>query len=395
MSRSSGAGGSSSSITDQIPSKAFFATEPATSPAAIPIGAKSSFIIADLPYGERRKRAAPVSARGRLRRADCGGQGITRRRRGRGFEYRDADGRRVEDEETMERIRGLAIPPAWQEVWICPDPLGHIQATGVDAAGRKQYLYHERWQLRAAERKYEAMRDFARRLPRLRRAARRDLEREGVPRERALACAARLLDLGFFRVGGESYAAENESFGVATVRREHVTISDGEVIFDFPAKSGQRRVQSIRDATVRRAIEDMRRRRSGPEDLLAYRERGSWRDVRSDDVNAYLKQHLGEESSAKDFRTWHGTVLAAVELARRGPAPSRGAADRAIRGAIERVAEMLGNTPAVCRSSYVDPRVLDRYRDGATIELPARMRGDRIGERQRALVERRVLRLIG
>jgi DNA topoisomerase IB len=195
-------------------------------------------------------------APGRLKRSDCSGGGIQRRGRGRGFAYQDAEGGRIEDEETLARIRELAIPPAWKEVWICPDPLGHIQATGLDAAGRKQYLYHERWQLQAAARKFESMREFAAALPRLRRAVKKDLTRDGMPRERALACAVRLLDLGFFRIGGEEYAETNESYGVATVLREHVSISDGEVVFDFPAKSGQRRVQSIRDPQIQRAIEE-------------------------------------------------------------------------------------------------------------------------------------------
>ena len=266
-------------------------------------------------------------AGGRLRRSDCTAAGIQRRRRGKGFSYADAAGRRVEDEETLERIRGLAIPPAWEEVWICPDPVGHIQATGFDAAGRKQYVYHDRWQRRAAERKFEAVREFAATLPKLRRTVRRDIALQGVPRERALACAVRLLDLGFFRIGGEEYAETNESFGVATVRREHVTIKGGEALFDFPAKSGQRRVQSIRDAPVITAIEAMRRRRSGPDDLLVFKECGSWQDVRSADVNAYIQDCIGGEFSAKDFRTWHGTVLAAVDLAA-GRSRGRGAASR-------------------------------------------------------------------
>jgi DNA topoisomerase I len=179
----------------------------------------------------------------------------------------------------------------------------------------------------------------------------------------------RLLDLGFFRIGGEEYAEENGSFGVATVLREHVSTSGDELLFDFPAKSGQRRVQSIRDSEVRAAVEAMRRRRSGPPDLLVFRENGEWRDVRSADVNAYIQERIGERFSAKDFRTWHGTVLAAVELAARGPARSRSGAERTIREAIASVAEALGNTPAVCRSSYVDPRLLDRFRSGATIEV--------------------------
>ncbi len=332
--------------------------------------------------------------RGRLRRADCAGAGIRRVGRGRGFSYEDGAGSRIDDGETLARIRALAIPPAWRDVWICPDPLGHIQATGYDEAGRKQYRYHERWERRQAARKYEATREFAHRLPRLRRAVTRDLGRDGVPRERALACAVRLLDLGFFRIGGEEYAESNESYGVATVLREHVTRSGEEMVFDFPAKSGQRRVQTVRDPAAIAAIEAMRRRRGGPGDLLAFKRGGRWHDVRSADVNEYIQACLGEGFSAKDFRTWHGTVLAAVELAGERPPRSPGEAKRAIAAAVKRVAEQLGNTPAVCRRSYVDPRVLDRFRDGVTIEPPASREGV-VGERTRRRIERAVLDLVG
>jgi DNA topoisomerase I len=214
-----------------------------------------------------------------------------------------------------------------------------------------------------------------------------------MPRERALACAVRLLDLGFFRVGGEVYAEENESFGLATVRREHVSIEDGEVVFDFPAKSGQRRAQSIRDPAVQRAIETMRRRRSGPEDLLAWREGREWRDVRSDDVNSYIQEKIGEDFSAKDFRTWHGAVLAAVELAGEREPGSEAAAKRAISAAIDGVAEALGNTPAVWRRSYIDPRVIERFREGETIN-PTMSVGGRMTARARAKLEREVRRLV-
>jgi DNA topoisomerase-1 len=314
-------------------------------------------------------------------------------RRGRGFSYEDGGGEKVADEETLERIRQLAIPPAWKEVWICPDPFGHIQATGYDGAGRKQYLYHERWQQRQAERKFELVREFALALPKLRRAATVDLRRQGMPRERALACAVRLLDLGFFRIGSEVYAEENESFGLATVRREHVTIKRSEVVFDFPAKSGQRRVQSIRDAAARRALEAMHRRRSGPDDLLAYRAGGEWVDVRSDEINEYIHEKIGEEFTAKNFRTWHGTVLAAVALAGEERPCSDAAAKRAIARAVNQVSEALGNTPAVCRASYIDPRVLDRYRDGATIS-PAPSANGRMTAKQRLKIEREVIALV-
>jgi len=339
---------------------------------------------------------SPVAAaprRGRLRRADCAGPGIRRVRRGRGFSYEDGTGEKIEDEETLERIRQLAIPPAWKEVWICPDPFGHIQATGYDEAGRKQYLYHERWQQRQAERKFELVREFATALPKLRRAVTADLRRQGMPRERALACAVRLLDLGFFRVGSEVYAEENESFGLATVRREHVTIGKTEVVFDFPAKSGQRRVQSIRDASARRAIEAMYRRRSGPDDLLAYRAGGEWVDVRSDEINAYIHERIGDEFTAKNFRTWHGTVLAAVALAGEEKPRSEAAGKRAIKRAVDQVSEALGNTPAVCRASYIDPRVLDRYRDGVTIR-PTPAANGRMTAKQRLKIEREVLDLV-
>ena len=329
----------------------------------------------------------------RLRRSNCADHGIRRRRRGRGFSYEDADGERVDEPDTLERIRLLAIPPAWQDVWICLDPLGHLQATGVDVAGRKQYLYHQRWHERAAERKFEAVRDFARALPRLRRRVNADLKLEGIPRERALACAVRLLDLGFFRIGGEAYAEGNNSFGVATVRRDHVSIERGVLKFDFPAKSGVRRVVEVRDPASRAAIEKMWRRRSGPDDLIAYHDRGGWHDIRSADINAYIQETIGEEFSAKDFRTWHGTVLAAVELAVARPASSKSARERRIRAAIEKVAEQLGNTPAVCRSSYIDPAVIDRFHQGETVPAPRPSRG-RLNDRARRRIELSVLELI-
>jgi DNA topoisomerase-1 len=334
-----------------------------------------------------------LSSAGRLRRSDCAGAGIRRRRRGRGFSFEDADGTPVEDEETLERIRALVIPPAWEEVWICADPLGHIQATGLDAAGRKQYRYHDRWERRRAARKYEAMRAFARELPRLRRAVTRDLALAGMPRERALACAVRLLDLGFFRVGGEEYAEANESYGLATLQRDHVALRDGEMVFDFPAKSGQRRVQSIRDPEAIAAVETMRRRRSGPDDLLAYRENGDWHDVRSTDVNAYIQEAIGEEFSAKDFRTWSGTVLAAAALSGEPAPKSEAAAKRTIAAAVKSVAAALGNTPAVCRRSYIDPRVFDRYRDGVTIDVGLSPAGE-MTPRRRGQIERGVLELV-
>jgi DNA topoisomerase IB len=306
----------------------------------------------------------------RLRRADCSAAGIRRRRRGKGFEYLDQDGTRLTDEETLARIRDLAIPPAWEEVWICPFPMGHIQATGVDARGRKQYRYHDKWRERRDQQKFDEMIDFARALPAMRRRVAADLDSDGMTRERVLACAVRLLDRGFFRVGGEDYAAENESYGLATIHKRHVRlIDDRTLVFDYPAKSGQRRVQSIVDAEVYEIVDALKRRRGGSPELLAYRDGRRWRDLKSADINAYVKEVTGADFSAKDFRTWNATVLAAVALAVSGPAAqaSARARKRAVNRAVKEVAHYLGNTPAVARASYVDPRVFDRFEGGLTI----------------------------
>jgi len=305
----------------------------------------------------------------RLRRADLNGPGISRRRRGSGWEYFDEDGEKIGDLETLGRIRELAIPPAWRDVWICPYPNGHIQAVGLDAAGRKQYRYHERWRERRDAIKFERMTEFARALPRMRDATARHLRRRGFPRERVLACAVRLLDRGFFRIGGEEYAEENESYGLATMRKKHVTLGDGgAIVFDYPAKSGKRQVRSVVDPPVYRVVEALKGRRAGGPELLAYERDGAWFDVKSDDINAYIKEATGGDFSAKDFRTWTGTVLAAVALAVSGPvARSASGRKRAMTRAIKEVAHYLGNTPAVARASYIDPRVFDRYAAGVTI----------------------------
>jgi DNA topoisomerase I len=331
----------------------------------------------------------------RLRRSDCSANGIHRRKRGRGFSFEDSQGTTITDEDTLERIRGLAIPPAWKDVWICLDPVGHIQATGYDEAGRKQYRYHDHWDQRRASQKYEAMREFAAALPKLRRSVRRDIELEGMPRERALATAVRLLDLGFFRIGSEEYAETNESYGLATIRREHVHREGEEIVFDFPAKSNQRRIQAIGDEAAIAALETMRRRRGGPADLLAWKEGRRWRDLRSTDINDYIHEAIGDGFSAKDFRTWSGTVLAAAALAGEEKPATDAAAKRTVNRAVKTVAAALGNTPAVCRRSYIDPRVFDRYRDGETIEVGRRAASEgKMSERTRQRIEREVLELI-
>jgi DNA topoisomerase-1 len=307
----------------------------------------------------------------RIRRVDCGSPGIARRRRGRGFEYLDdATGERIDDEDTIQRIKSLAIPPAWEEVWVCSDPLGHIQATGTDARGRKQYRYHDRWRERRDRQKFDAMVDFARSLPELRSQVERDLRKRKISRERVLACAVRLLDRGFFRIGSEDYAEENETYGLATMRKRHVTVSGNTLVFDYEAKGGKRRVQTIADPKVSRLVKALRERRGGGHELLAYRNGSQWRDLRSTEINDYIKDVIGEEHSAKDFRTWNATVLAAVVLAasaRERDMSTKGGRNRAKRDAVKQVSHYLGNTPAVCRASYIDPRVFDRFDGGLTV----------------------------
>ncbi len=317
----------------------------------------------------------------RLKRVDCSTPGITRRRRGRGFEYLDEDGRRIGDPELIARIRALAIPPAWEDVWICPYPMGHIQATGIDAAGRKQYRYHDRWRERQDRQKFQEMVDFARVLPRLRDRVAKDLSRDDLSRERVLACAIRMLDTGFFRIGGEDYAEENESYGLATIRKDHVTLRDGVVHFVYDAKGGVEREQSLPDPDVFEVVRALKRRRGGGEELLAYKSGARWVDLKSTDVNDYVKEASGGDFSAKDFRTWHATVLAAVGLSvsSQQARASKAARKRAVKRAIEEVARYLGNTPTVARASYIDPRVFDRYRRRP--DDRRRPRGVREGER--------------
>jgi len=268
------------------------------------------------------------------------------------------------------RIRALGIPPAWKDVWICPYPNGHLQATGIDAAGRKQYRYHDDWRTRRDSEKFDDMTRFARALPQLRAQVEADLQAsDKLTRERVLACAVRLLDRGFFRIGSEDYAEENDTHGIATMRRRHATVSGDMVTFDYESKWGKRRVRSIGDPEVAGIVRTLKDRRGGGEDLLAYKRSGRWVDVPSQDINEYVKAAGGGEFSAKDFRTWSATVLAAVALAVSGEAASGSKTDRqrAKARAVKEVARYLGNTPAVTRASYIDPRVFDRFDGGLTI----------------------------
>jgi DNA topoisomerase IB len=304
----------------------------------------------------------------RIRRVDCSTPGFTRRRHGRGFAYLDQHGQPVRDPEVLARIKALTIPPAWKDVWICPHPAGHLQAVGTDAAGRRQYLYHERWRARRDAEKFDHMLQFAHALPGLRAQAAEAVAGEGLGRDRVLACAVRLLDRGFFRIGGEDYAEEHQTYGLATMRRRHVRVDGDEITFDYPAKNGKHQLVSVVDPPVAEVVAELKHRSGGGPELLAYRQDGAWVDLRSEDINDWIKRRTGGDFSAKDFRTWSATVLAAVAMATSWEAArSRTARARAISRAVKEVAEYLGNTPAVCRASYVDPRVFDRFRAGLDV----------------------------
>ncbi|MGI3785478.1 MAG: DNA topoisomerase IB [Janthinobacterium lividum] len=268
-----------------------------------------------------------------------------------------------------ERCISLVIPPAWEDVWICPLPNGHIQAVGTDEAGRRQYRYHEAWRIKRDAAKHERVLEAAQNLPTARKKAGRHLRLDGMPRERAMGTAFRLLDLGFFRIGGEAYAEENHSYGLATIRREHVSFEGNQVVFDYIAKSGKERYIALVDKPVTEAVRALVDRDDDNPELLAYQVEGAWHDVTSTDINAYVKDIVKGEVSAKDFRTWHGTVIAAVELAERvRAATSDSKRKRAVSATMKEVSTYLGNTPAVARSSYVDPRLVDLFNDGITID---------------------------
>lgn len=308
----------------------------------------------------------------RLRRSVLSKPGIARKRRGKGFAYYEPDGTVLSDPQTLQRIKDLVIPPAWKKVWISPHPNGHIQAVGVDAAGRRQYLYHVAWQRERAEEKFDRVLELSLRLPSWRAEIAKDLARRGLSRKRVLALALRLLDRGYFRAGGEQYAEEHESYGLSTLLCEHVVVRHDAVEFDFPAKSGVRRTVEIEDPDVVRAVRALMRRPDRAERLLVCRNASGWVDVRAEDLNARFKELAGDGYTVKDLRTWHGTVLAAAAFADADPALSRRVAKRVEAAVMREVAEELGNTPAVARGSYVDPRVVTGYQQGLTIAAAAR-----------------------
>ena len=298
-----------------------------------------------------------------LRYTPDGGPGITRRKVGKGWSYRGPDGEPVRDEETLARIKALAIPPAYTEVWINPDPQGHIQATGRDLKGRKQYRYHPRWNEVRGETKFGRMISFGEALPAVRARVEADMKRPGMPREKTVATVVKLLDESHIRVGNAEYARTNESFGLTTLRDDHVEIEGSTIHFSFRGKSGKEHQIDLKDrqlARLVRAMQDL-----PGEELFQYVDHDTvQRTIGSEDVNAYLREIAGEEFTAKDFRTWAGTTLAARALRDLGPAATKTQLQKHTVAAIDQVAAVLGNTRAVCRASYVHPAVLAGYEDG-------------------------------
>ena len=285
--------------------------------------------------------------------------GYSRKAKGKDFGYFDTEGKAIRDEQRLLRIKRLAIPPAWTDVWICPSSNGHIQATGRDARGRKQYRYHERWREVRDENKFGRLAQFAKALPNIRRRVTQDLKLQGLPRQKVLATIVRLLERSFIRIGNEEYARENKSFGLTTLKNRHVKVKGEKVLFRFRGKSGR---QHEVDVTDRRVAKVIAKCQDLPgQDLFQYVENGEARDVTSQDVNEYLRQIAGEDFTAKDFRTWGGTVLAAIALSKQEEFETKKQAKANIKTAICAVAELLGNTPAVCRKCYIHPVIVEAY----------------------------------
>jgi len=328
---------------------------------------------ADLPaHAVSPVAAAPVTARAvGLRYVSDDQPGIQRKKRGDSFDYIDADGERITNEATLALIKSLAIPPAWTEVWICPNANGHLQATGRDVKGRKQYRYHPRWRNIRDETKYSRMIAFGKALPDLRRKVDAALSLSGLPREKVLATIVYLLETTMIRVGNEEYARTNRSYGLTTLRNKHVQISGSQLQFQFKGKSGVRHKTTLRDPRIARIV---RRLRDLPgQELFQYIDEEEERcTVDSSDVNDYLRSLTGEDFTAKDFRTWSGTMLAAFALREFEKYESATQAKKNMVQAIETVAKKLGNTPAICRKCYVHPAVMEGYLDGSLLEAMQR-----------------------
>ena len=294
-------------------------------------------------------------------------RGYTRARRGKNFVYFDTEGNEIRDEARILRLNRLAIPPAYTDVWICPAPNGHIQATGRDNRGRKQYRYHDRWREVRDENKYEKMLVFAKTLPKIRRRLRKDLKRRGLPREKVLATVVQLLERTFIRVGNESYAKENNSFGLTTMRNRHVRVRGAKLRFRFRGKSGKEHDIDLEDGRVARIIKSLQDL-PGQEVFQYFDEVGERHRITSEDVNEYLREITGEDFTAKDFRTWAGTVLAAIALSAQEAFENKSQAKKNVKVAIAAVASILGNTPAICRKCYVHPGIFETYLDGKLVE---------------------------
>ena len=339
----------------------------------------------------REPRGAALAAG--LAYVEEGGAGIRRRRAGQGWLYIGPDGRTIRDPVVTSRIRSLAVPPAWTDVWIAPAERGHIQATGRDAKGRKQYRYHARFRLVRDAAKFDRMIAFARTLPRVRGRVARDLGAEGLPAEKVLAALVRLLETTLIRVGNEEYARTNRSFGLTTLRNGHVSVTGPVVLFGFRGKSGKDHVVKVRDRRLADIVAECHAL-PGPM-LFQYLDgKGRRRRVGSDDVNAYLRRITGRDFSAKDFRTWAGTVRAAVALEKRGAPATPAQAKKDVVAAVATVAEGLGNTPAIARKSYVHPAVLDSYLDGSLHAGMSDTSGGDPGSRRLRREERAVLALL-
>jgi DNA topoisomerase-1 len=303
-----------------------------------------------------------------LVRSDPHGPGISRVKVGDGFRYRDVSGAEVTDAETVLRIRALAIPPAWTGVWISPDPLGHIQATGVDGRGRTQYRYHELWREQRDAQKFAHMLRFAEALPALRTATLQDLKRRHLDRDRVAAGAVRLIDLGLFRIGGEKYAELDHHYGATTLEKRHVRVTRGALTFDYIAKEGKHRAVTVTDEAILPTVRVLARSSNGLDTLFAWEHGDAWLPLRSHDVSSYIAERAGGHFTAKEFRTWNATVLMALALANAGPAAAERTRSRVIAAGVREVAGWLGDTPTVTRASYIDPRLISRYESDG--ELP-------------------------
>ena len=327
----------------------------------------------------------------RLRRTFPDQPGWTRRRSGSGFTYLDERGNRL-DADQVQRCKDLVIPPAWKDVWITPHPNGHLQAVGTDDAGRRQYLYHPQWRASRDAAKFDRILVFGKALSKARERVLADIGAEGMSLERGCAVAVRLLDLGYFRIGNDVYTDANGSFGLTTMLREHVSRTKDGLRFTFTGKSGIEHDITIDDPSASEALDVMRRRRGGGDRLLAWKDGRHWKDLSSSDVNDYIRTCFGIDATAKDFRTWHATVIAASALAETGePGQTKASRKRAVSGAMKEVSEFLGNTPTLARTAYVDPRVVEAYERGRTVKVRGKYDTD---DARQAALERAVLKLL-